>query len=124
MEAMRSSKTSINTTSTRCHIPDDCIPYSHRRENLKSYTGLYIYIYILICTHSPPPYTHKHGAYWGIFVLFHIFRNVTHMGRSSLSVIPSPSLQGRSQRLRSLRQEVSSLVQKLLLFYVCVVLCR
>jgi hypothetical protein len=24
MEAIRSSETSVNTTSTRCHIPEDC----------------------------------------------------------------------------------------------------
>jgi hypothetical protein len=36
MEAIRSSKTSVNTTSTWCHIPEDCFLHSHRRENLKS----------------------------------------------------------------------------------------
>jgi hypothetical protein len=29
--------TSVNTRSTRRHIPEDGILYSHRRENLKSY---------------------------------------------------------------------------------------
>jgi hypothetical protein len=33
----RSSETSVNTTSTRCHIPEDCFLHSHCRENLKSY---------------------------------------------------------------------------------------
>jgi hypothetical protein len=33
----RSSETSVNATSTRCHIPDDYFLHSHRRENLKSY---------------------------------------------------------------------------------------
>jgi hypothetical protein len=37
MEAIRSSETSVNTTSTWCHIPEDCFLHSHRRENLKSY---------------------------------------------------------------------------------------
>jgi hypothetical protein len=37
MEAIRSSETSVNTTYTRCQIPDDCFLHSHRRESLKSY---------------------------------------------------------------------------------------
>jgi hypothetical protein len=37
MEAIRSSETSVNTLSTRRHIPEDCILHSHRRDNLKSY---------------------------------------------------------------------------------------
>jgi hypothetical protein len=37
MEALHSSDTSVLTSSTRRNIPEDCILYSHRRENLKSY---------------------------------------------------------------------------------------
>jgi hypothetical protein len=38
MEAIRSSETSVqSTTSTRCHTPEDGILHSNRRENLKSY---------------------------------------------------------------------------------------
>jgi hypothetical protein len=37
LEAIRSSETSVNAPSTRCHIPEDCFLHSHRRENLKSY---------------------------------------------------------------------------------------
>jgi hypothetical protein len=35
MEAICSSETYVYTISTRCHIPDDDILHSHRRENLK-----------------------------------------------------------------------------------------
>jgi hypothetical protein len=38
MEAIRSSETSVqSTTSTRRHTPEDGFLHSHRRENLKSY---------------------------------------------------------------------------------------
>jgi hypothetical protein len=37
MEAIRSCETSVNTISTRRHIPEDGIFHSHRRENLKFY---------------------------------------------------------------------------------------
>jgi hypothetical protein len=37
MEAIRSSETSVQSTSTRRHTPEDGILHSHRRENLKSY---------------------------------------------------------------------------------------
>jgi hypothetical protein len=37
MEGIRSSETSILTRATRCHVPEDGIRRSHRREDLKSY---------------------------------------------------------------------------------------
>jgi translation elongation factor EF-G len=37
MKATRSSETSVHNKRTRCHIQEDSIPHSHRRENLKSY---------------------------------------------------------------------------------------
>jgi hypothetical protein len=36
LEAIRSSETSVDTRSTRRHIPEDRIIHSHRSENLKS----------------------------------------------------------------------------------------
>jgi hypothetical protein len=38
METICSSDTSVLTTATRRHIPEDGILRSHRRGNLKSYT--------------------------------------------------------------------------------------
>jgi hypothetical protein len=40
MEAIRSSETSLNTISTRRHIPEDGFFHSHCPENLKSYKEL------------------------------------------------------------------------------------
>jgi hypothetical protein len=40
-EALISSLTSVLTRATRRNFQEDTILYSHRRENLKSYTVLY-----------------------------------------------------------------------------------
>jgi hypothetical protein len=44
MEAIRSSETSVNTSSTQRHTPEDYFFHSHRRENVKCYVNVY-YIY-------------------------------------------------------------------------------
>jgi hypothetical protein len=36
MEAIHSSETSVLTRATRRKVPEDGIPHSHRRENVKS----------------------------------------------------------------------------------------
>jgi hypothetical protein len=57
IEAICFSETSILTRFI-CHIPEDGIPYSHRRENLKIYKcllcGLYYisYLHILLSLYS------------------------------------------------------------------------
>jgi hypothetical protein len=62
MEAIRSSETSVqSTTSTRRHTPEDGILHSHRRENLKSYVLLLVghpcsretdSVFLLYCKYS------------------------------------------------------------------------
>jgi hypothetical protein len=43
-EAPRSSETSVLTRATRRNNPDDIILHSHRRENLKSYNAITVFI--------------------------------------------------------------------------------
>jgi hypothetical protein len=44
MKAIRSSETSVLTKNTRRKIPEDGFLHSHRRENLKSYKAVDVYI--------------------------------------------------------------------------------
>jgi hypothetical protein len=48
MEATCSSQTSFYNKPTQCHIPEDGILHSHRRENLKSYVILIDFIFNLL----------------------------------------------------------------------------
>jgi hypothetical protein len=47
-EAPGSSETSVLTRATRRKNPEDTILHSHRRENLKSYTYIHIYLFIYL----------------------------------------------------------------------------
>jgi hypothetical protein len=44
MEAMHSSGTSVPTRAKRRNIPEDGILHSHRRENIKSYIAITLYL--------------------------------------------------------------------------------
>jgi hypothetical protein len=46
MEAICSSETSIPIRTTRRHIPEDGISYSHRRENFKFYISTTVLLYL------------------------------------------------------------------------------
>jgi hypothetical protein len=51
MEAIQSSETSVqSTTSTRRHTPEDGILHSHRRENLKSYMVISVFVGLEVLT--------------------------------------------------------------------------
>jgi hypothetical protein len=43
IQVIRSPETLVLTRATWCHIQEDCIHHSHRRENLKSYLALTIW---------------------------------------------------------------------------------
>jgi hypothetical protein len=51
MEAILSSETSVNTTSIRCHIPEDCFLQELNGFNLRlqHYTLTKILIYFFLC---------------------------------------------------------------------------
>jgi hypothetical protein len=79
-ETIRSSEMSVNTISTRRHIPEDCFLHSHRRENFKSY----IIVAQLIKIFPPICGTSKHLPYSQ--------ESVTHPALSQMNLVHfSPS---------------------------------
>jgi hypothetical protein len=50
MEVIRSSETTVLTRATRRNVPEDNVLYSHRRENLKAYTGSNVFCAVLAKT--------------------------------------------------------------------------
>jgi hypothetical protein len=62
LEAILSSETSVHTSSTRRHIPEDGVLHSHRRENLKSY--MFRALSRLLSCHYRPMGKRAPGTHW------------------------------------------------------------